>query len=677
VKPPRIANEDSRLQALERYEILDTPAEATYDEIAELAARFCETPTGLVTLIDAKRQWFKARYGFTVAETARSLAFCSHTIAQRDVLVIPDAASDPRFESNALVTGEPRIRFYAGVPLVTTDDHAIGSLAVIDYAPRELRADQCSALRALGNQVVAQLELRRHVADLHREASHAIQRSEALKSALIECAMDCAIAMDHTGRVLEFNPAAERTFGYRRADVIGKELTELIIPPALRERHRAGLRNHLATGQTRNLERRLEITGMRADGSEFPVELSVTRVATSPPVFAGFLRDLTDRKRAEAQLLQSQKLEAIGQLAGGIAHDFNNILTVMQCNAYLLDSSKPRDEPLAEIMEAIERAASLTRQLLLVSSKQALRSAPVDVDEVVRSMARMLRRVLGEHVSLRTHHHGSLPRILGDAGMLEQVLLNLAVNARDAMPAGGTLSITTDLITTAKPTSVHGLDAAPGRYVTLQVQDTGQGIPPEILPKIFDPFFTTKEVGKGTGLGLATVFGVVKHHHGWIDVHSAADGTSFTIYLPATTLTSDVATHAAQPIVGGNETILLVEDDELVRRQIVSRMREWGYTVLDAASGPRALEIWASRRAEIDLVVTDIIMPEGMTGTQLAEQLRADRPSLPILYTSGYAADQQPSDEPFVIGFNYLEKPYSPADLARAIRRRLADRQAR
>ncbi|MEJ7597035.1 MAG: PAS domain S-box protein [Kofleriaceae bacterium] len=523
-----------RLQALERYHILDTEAETPFDELAALAAQVCGTPTALVTLIDTDRQWFKARFGFTAAtETERRIAFCAHTIQGTEIMVVEDTWQDARFAANPLVTDAPHIRFYAGVPLITADGHALGTLAVIDYVPRQLADDQRRSLRALGNQVVSQFELRLHVKELRERATRSIERSEALKSALIESALDCVIAMDHDGKILEFNPAAERTFGFTRADVIGQTLTDLIIPTALRAKHDAGLMRYLATKQPRNLDRRLELTGLRADGSEFPVELSITRVLIEPPVFAGFLRDITDRVRATEQLLQSQKLEVIGQLAGGIAHDFNNILTVMQCSAQMLEGSENPAEHVGEILQSIERASSLTRQLLLVSSKQPLQTTRLDLDGVVRNMVRMLRRLLGSTVVLEEHYHGGLPALIGDVGMIEQVLLNLAVNARDAMPDGGRLSFTTGVTELAAAISRHGLSAAPGRYVRLEVTDRGQGIAADVLPRIFEPFFTTKDAGKGTGLGLATVYGIVKHHRGWLDVQSNQTGTTFTVHLPA------------------------------------------------------------------------------------------------------------------------------------------------
>nr|MBA3819060.1 PAS domain S-box protein [Deltaproteobacteria bacterium] len=631
--PALPVTEAARLHAVRSYQILDTPAEQAFDELAQLAADACLMPTALITMVDEHRQWFKSRVSFGPTETAREFAFCAYAILQRGVFEVPDTANDPRFADNPYVLGAPCIRFYAGVPLLDVDGHALGTVAVLDYVPRELGAPARRALQGIAKQVIAQLELRRRMLAARRHSEHAIQRSEALTSALIDAALDCVIAIDQDGRIIEFNPAAERTFGRTRVDVLGKIMSDLLMPPGLRALHERGLAAHLASGLRTNIGRRLELTGLRADGREFPLELSITRVATEPPIFAGFIRDLTDRKRAErelresaerfelvtrathdvvwdwdlqsnalwwsqaieqfghdgaglgeraawidllhpddraavkhgldealasgaehwhaeyqlrrgdgtyatvldrgyilrdeerrplrmigvimdtterrrleAQLLQAQKMEAIGQLAGGIAHDFNNVLTVIQCNAYLLDRNAPeRDTNAQEILQATERAASLTRQLLLFSRHQRLRTQAIDFDEVVRNMIRMLKRTLGEHVTVIARSAPSLPAIEADASMLEQVLLNLAVNARDAMPDGGTLTIETDTVSTEQRITDFGLDAAAGTYVTLTVRDTGAGIPPSVLPQIFDPFFTTKELGKGTGLGLATV----------------------------------------------------------------------------------------------------------------------------------------------------------------------------
>ncbi len=299
--------EFARLAALDRYGVLDTVAEDAFDEIARVAAMICDTPTALVTFVHARRQWFKARIAFGLAETPREIGFCAHAILGPTVMVVPDAQKDPRFASNPYVTGEPRIRAYAGAPLITSDHQALGTLAVIDYVPRELTTSQVDGLRMLSHGVIAQLELRRHVTEARTQGARAAQGSAALASALVESALDCVIAIEHKGLIIEFNQAAEKTFGYRRADVVGKNMSTLLVPAELRHDHDAGLARYLATVTPKNLGRRLELTALRADGTAFPMELSISRVETDPPIFAGFLRDLTDRVEGQRELKRTME----------------------------------------------------------------------------------------------------------------------------------------------------------------------------------------------------------------------------------------------------------------------------------------------------------------------------------------------------------------------------------
>ncbi len=326
-----------------------------------------------------------------------------------------------------------------------------------------------------------------------------------------------------------------------------------------------------------------------------------------------------ERQKLETQLRQSQKMEAIGQLAGGVAHDFN-ILTVIQGNASLL--LNPQLQPAEssgcslQIVQAAERAASLTRQLLMFSCKHVLQMVELDLNEVVGNMTKMLQRILGEDITLRTEYAPKLAVISADAGMLEQVLLNLA-GSRDAMPTGGQLLISTSVENLGADSPQLPAGEAPGNYVRLKVSDTGCGIPPEILPHIFEPFFTTKETGKGTGLGLATVYGIVEQHHGWVTVTSqVGQGTTFHIHLPAAkgTPAKPQAAVAAQKLPGGYETILLVEDETAVRHLVGNLLQRCGYKILMAESGVAALKVWQKHRNEIQLLLTDIVMPDGMTG---------------------------------------------------------------
>lgn len=388
------------------------------------------------------------------------------------------------------------------------------------------------------------------------------------------------------------------------------------------------------------------------------------------------IRYAIERRSLEEQLRQSQRLEAIGQLAGGVAHDFNNLLTVIQGYASMIQSGdvvRTKVEAAQEILNAAERAEALIRQLLAFSRKQAMHSKNLDVNKILAQMSKMLNRTLGEDICLLIQSGTDLPPVRADAGMLEQVILNLTVNARDAMPRGGNLSISTRFSIIDEDSIRGRFEAAAGEFVTITVQDTGTGIAPEILPRIFEPFFTTKDVGKGTGLGLATVYGIVKQHMGWVDVKSKfGEGTTFHIHFPAL---RDIVLPASEmqdeklEIVRGAETILVVEDDVKVRSLIVTLLARHGYKVLEAFQALEALHVWNRHRSEIDLLLTDMVLPDGMNGRELAEKLVAEKESLKVIFNSGYShgsfGDRMEFLKP---GQKFLPKPFVPADLLRIVR---------
>jgi signal transduction histidine kinase/ligand-binding sensor domain-containing protein/CheY-like chemotaxis protein len=390
-------------------------------------------------------------------------------------------------------------------------------------------------------------------------------------------------------------------------------------------------------------------------------------------------REIEERKKLEEQFLQAQKMEAIGRLAGGIAHDFNNILMVINGNAsLLLLNDQPNSAEISDrsqqIVEAAERAANLTRQLLMFSRKQVIQPTRLDLNEVVARMTKLLQRILGEDVSLASNYAAGLPAILADTGMIEQILLNLAVNSRDAMPHGGQLTITTGTETLAPKPAGQNSGAPAGLCVRLTVTDTGSGIAPENLPHIFEPFFTTKEVGKGTGLGLATVYGIIKQHQGWIEVESTVGkGTTFRIYFPvmAGAKTEKKSGPTTTILPRGTETILVVEDELIVRLTVCNLLQRFGYTVLPAESGAEALKVWQKHKDRIQLLLTDIVMPGNMPGYELARQLLAEKPQLKIIYTSGYSEDLADKRVTLMEGVNFLQKPYAPQQLAEALRKTL------
>jgi PAS domain S-box-containing protein len=394
-----------------------------------------------------------------------------------------------------------------------------------------------------------------------------------------------------------------------------------------------------------------------------------------PEEIIGAWTNATERVQLQEQFRQAQKMEAIGQLAGGVAHDFNNILTIIHGNAsMLLDpviSREDYSDSVRQIVQAAERAAGLTRQLLLFGRKQVMRPADIDLNEVVGNMTKMLQRILGEDVALRAEFAPDLPCVHADTGMIEQVILNLAVNSRDAMPGGGRLIITTAVANLAAEDIRHNLEARPGPMVHLSVTDTGSGIAPEHLPHIFEPFFTTKEVGKGTGLGLATVYGIVQQHRGDIRVTSEMGvGTTFHVYLPAVPrlATEPAIRPRTTSLPRGTETILIVEDEAAVRLLVTNLLQRCGYQVFVAPTAVQALQVWKENGAKIDLLLTDMVMPDGMSGRQLSDQLRAERPDLKVVYTSGYSPEAVGQGRALPPNTRFLQKPFDPFRLSETLR---------
>lgn len=388
--------------------------------------------------------------------------------------------------------------------------------------------------------------------------------------------------------------------------------------------------------------------------------------------------DVTERLKLVEQLRQSQKMEAVGQLAAGVAHDFNNLLTVIRGNSELLRLNAGLDADARMLTEEVDhaasRAADLTRQLLAFSRKQVMRRRTLDLNNSVGQSIGMLGRLLGETIRVSFCPEKEALLIKADAGMLDQVILNLAVNARDAMPSGGDLVLTTRRVRIQRETMPENPDAAPGDFVLLTVADTGDGMTEAVRRHVFDPFFTTKEVGKGTGLGLATVYGVVRQHGGWVDVESEIGrGTSFRIYLPLTgpESESDSGENPTEAFGRGTETILLVEDEEPVRVMISKTLTRYGYKVIEAVDGPGAEVVWQERGKEIDLLLTDIVMPNGISGLDLADRIRVERPGLKVIFMTGYSEDLVSHGAELRVGVDFLPKPFERSELVRLVRSRL------
>jgi two-component system, cell cycle sensor histidine kinase and response regulator CckA len=386
-------------------------------------------------------------------------------------------------------------------------------------------------------------------------------------------------------------------------------------------------------------------------------------------------RDITGRKHLEEQLRQSQKMEAIGQLSGGVAHDFNNLLSVIKGHIGLLHVkglvTPEITESIQQIAGAADRAATLTRQLLTFSRQQVMEPTEVNLNGLVFNLAKMLRRLLSESIELEIECASQTLPIRADEGMVEQVLLNLMVNARDAMPTAGTLRVTTEAVDLDEAAAQLITNARPGEFACLTVSDTGTGIAPEVMPRIFEPFFTTKGIGKGTGLGLTTVYTVMQQHDGWVNVESEVGrGTTFRVYFPrlATELSEALSGKTGSQVRGGHEGILLVEDELAVREIAEVVLIGLGYRVFTAVSGLAALQVWEARKHEIELLLTDLVMPDGITGRGLGLRLRGDNPRLPIIYMSGYSREAAEEGFPLQEGTNYLPKPFDLSSLAKIVR---------
>ncbi|MBI2925078.1 MAG: PAS domain S-box protein [Verrucomicrobia bacterium] len=512
-----------------------------------------------------------------------------------------------------------------------------------------------------------------------KRAEEALRQSEDLFARAFN-ASPTSIGMSTLaeGRYLKVNEAFLRMFGYTRDEVIGRTASELGIwvDPTQRARVVDGLREGKPV---RDLECqfRTKAGGLRtALTSMEQIELD------GEPCVLFINHDITERLLLEEQFRQAQKMESVGRLAAGVAHDFNNMLTVITGHASLL-LADPRQQPetiesVNQIASAAERAANLTRQLLTFSRRQVMQPRTLDVNEIVSNLSKMLCRLMGEHIALQCHYSPVPPLVHADAGMIEQVLMNLAVNARDAMAKGGQLTLDTQTLRLDAHSAQRHPDARAGQWVCLSVTDTGCGMDPATQARIFEPFFTTKDVGKGTGLGLATVYGIVQQHHGWIEVTSQlGKGTTFRIFLPrsAGAVRPD-ATATVPAAQRGRETILLVEDEPGVLKLARSVLAHYGYRVLDAPNGPEALKVWADHSEQIDMLLTDLVMPGGLSGRELAEQLRARQPDLPVIVASGYSAELLgPEFEQWITGSHFLRKPYAPQELAQAVRQSLDGRE--
>jgi PAS domain S-box-containing protein len=511
-----------------------------------------------------------------------------------------------------------------------------------------------------------------------RETQRALRESMARLTAVVETAVDGFILIDARGRILLFNPACERLFGYR-ADEVFHENVKLLMPQTYSLHHDDYVKNFQLTGERKIIGIGREVIGLRKDGSTFPMDLSVGEAKQDgESIFVGIIHDLTGRKETEEQLRQAQKMEMVGQLSGGIAHDFNNLLTVIVGNAeHLGEQLKSRQDlqRLADdICQAAERGAELTQRLLAFSRRQLLQPVAIDCHDLINSMHKLLRRTLRENIEIRTAFNSDGILAFADRAQLESAVLNLTLNAQDAMPAGGNLTLSTGLASLDDHYQNLHPEIAAGEYAVIAVSDDGMGMTAEVSARAFEPFYTTKEVGKGSGLGLSMVYGFAKQSNGHVSIYSEPGlGTTVRIYLPhAATEGSPVEIPVDEiSIPKGRETILIAEDDPFVRSSAIMRVESLGYTVIAAVNGSDALAKLKAN-TDIDMLFTDIVMPGGISGWELADRARQIRPGLPILFTSGYALEALVGQGRAPAQAIVLIKPYRKAELALRLREAFA-----
>jgi signal transduction histidine kinase/CheY-like chemotaxis protein/HAMP domain-containing protein len=640
------------VSALGQFALASTDSLALLNQAAMLSAQtleveYCQIlellPDRQSLLVRAGVGWKQGTVGIARV-SADSTSQEGFTLASGEPVVVEDLATETRFRASGLLLDHGVV---SGITVaISGHSQAFGVLGVHTTHRRKFTEDEVHFLLAVATVLAMAAARSRAEAKLLKLAAFA----QLNPNPAMELAAD--------GVMTYFNDAA-----LKLALTVGRDHPRAILPANISDI----VRDRLATGKGL-LRLETQIEGRTLSWSFHPMLAS--------QVVHGYVEDITSRLSLEAQLRQAQKMESVGQLAAGVAHDFNNMLTIIQGHAGMLMVKPSLPPELVDSTQAIyfaaERAAGLTRQLLMFSRKNVMQPKLLDLREVVSRMGKMLERLLGETIALQFRPPSETPLVQGDIGMVEQVIMNLAVNARDAMPQGGQLTIDTDPVLIDDAYLAGHPEARVGPFVRLRVTDTGCGMDAATRDRIFEPFFTTKEVGKGTGLGLATVYGIVKQHQGWIEVESEIGrGSTFNIFFPAHTESGKAEPQQTCPdaeVTGGKETILIVEDEPVLRQMAQTILRGCGYQTLEAGSGREALEIWNRHRNGVDLVLTDVVMPEGVSGMDLARQLLCAKPDLKLIFASGYSMDEV--DPAFVRDGHaaFLQKPYTHITLTKAVR---------
>lgn len=600
-------------------------------------------PNGKIFFLRAGFGWKEGRVGNTNVPAGPD-SQAGYTLKSGEPVVVADYAAERRFPSTSLMEEHG---VTSGVTVVIpTKPRPFGVLGLHTAKRRTFSEDEVHFLVAVATLLAMAADRQRTEPEIQKLAAFA----QFNPNPVLEFSSD--------GNLTYFNDAAQKMAGQ-----LGFEELDPALPPDTA----AIVQTCLATGTPR-LHFETRVGSRILSWSFYPIMAS--------QMVHCYVEDITEHTNLEEQFRQAQKMESVGQLAAGMAHDFNNILTIIQGHSGLLMSRANLTPAMTTSVQAVsfaaERAVSLTRQLLMFSRKQVMQPKALDLKEVVGNMSKMLQRLMGETIAVHCEYPPHLPLIRGDTGMMEQILMNLAVNARDAMPKGGDLNISTTLVQIDQAYVKRHPEASVGAFVCLQVRDTGTGMDAATMKRIFEPFFTTKGPGQGTGLGLATVYGIVRQHSGWIEVQSrVGEGTAFKIYFPADARPVEEQAQAPAPVTqvrGGGETILVVEDEPVLRDLARLILQDCGYRVLPAESGVEALTVWQKNQGAVDLLLTDMIMPDGLSGKDLADSLLGHKPKLKVIFTSGYNVEEFGSDATKKNGIQFLQKPYSRFTLAKAVR---------
>ncbi|MGI8504590.1 MAG: hybrid sensor histidine kinase/response regulator [Hassallia sp.] len=796
-----VKNETTRLKALRQYQILDTPPEEVFDDLAFLAAQICGTAIAVINLIDSNRHWFKAKIGLDVQQMPRDIGFCAFCIEKGDSLVIPDTLADERYASASVVTSEPYVRFYAGVPLITPSGEAIGTVCIVDNQPGKISLEQLEALKAISRLIIRQLEIRRNLTELasiktdYKQAKEALHESEctlysffdsapmmmgtvelryddikhisdnaasakffgvtpeAMKNrfasnmgvpqkyvrewinhcrqaekrrspvsfeylhetgetkkwlrgtvssiaaccsspqrfayviediterkqaeqqireqaALLDISTDAIVVRDLSNKILLWNKSAEKLYGCKAEEAVGKNISQLYDEPLpQQEIYQTVLEHNSWHG---------ELQKYTKSGKKIIVESRCTLVRDEYQKAKSILvvdTDITQKKQLETQFLRVQRMESLGTLASGIAHDLNNMLSPILMSVPLL-KAKLSDDRSHKVLSIVEnnakRGASLVKQVLSFARGIEGDRTVLQLKHQILEMKQIMEQTFPKSITVEKEIQPDLWQISGDSTQIHQVLMNLCVNARDAMPNGGTLNISAKNIFIDENFAKMQLDAKVGSYILLSVADTGIGICQETLDRIFEPFFTTKEFGKGTGLGLSTVMGIVKGHGGFLTTSSTLNkGTKFQVYLPAVN-TDAIRQEENQEILTGHEELILIVDDEASIREITTTsLEKYNYKAITASDGIEAIALYAQHKNEIKAAIIDMMMPN-MDGATTINTLKKMNPLLPIIAVSGLPTCEQVLLNKTHKHAAFLPKPYTTQELLHTLHKVLS-----